>query len=442
MKFIHFRKSDGLLYLIIEPFMHLAYWCLFRKVYLHNIAGVPADKPVLIAANHPTAFIDPMALCIYLDGPVYNMTRGDIFEKPWARRLLEQVNMFPVFRRRDGYTGRERNDGVFEFCQGKMLKNQTVAIYVEGEHHLDKQVRPVQKGLARIAFETFQNHRLEDLQVVPMGTNYIFGDRTRDELKVLAGAPIFIRDYWPVYQENPALAINQLGTEVEKALKALCYHVEKSEDFDCAEQLLTIVRNDHPANLLPVVEAGRAIFDREKKALHLLNTLPDDRKAALKIQANAYFDALRQFGLTDSGLQHPKYGSPGWLLILIVSALPAALGYVLGWPFRFFARTLTKKVVKKKEFVTSVLTGAAILPGILAWFAFLLAGFLLNMPWLMATVVLAPILAWFSFFYRDCYHRYRAARKASQHPERAALLAQRAALKISFLEKEVSSVGY
>lgn len=433
MKFIHFRKSDGFLYMLFEPSMHLAYWCLFRKVYLYNVAGVPADKPVLIAANHPTAFIDPIALCIYLDGPVYNMTRGDIFEKPWARWLLEQVNMFPVFRKRDGYTGRERNDGVFEFCQAKMLKKQTVAVYVEGEHHLDKQVRQLQKGLARIAFETYQNHTLEDLQVIPMGTNYIFGDRTRDELKVLAGTPIFIRDYWPTYQANPALAINQLNAKIEIALKELCYHVENPEDFDCAEQLLTIVRNDYPAHLLPVVALGKELFKQEKHVLAILNTLPESRKKDLKMQTAAYFDVLRQAGVTDAGLCHPEHGGIGWLLFLILAALPAVLGYLLAWPIRFFARSLTAKFIKKKEFVTSVLTGAAVLPGTLAGFGVILLGIVWHMPWLVGMAVLAPILGWFAFFYRDCLWRYQAARKASKYSGRIALLAQRMDLKTSFL---------
>jgi 1-acyl-sn-glycerol-3-phosphate acyltransferase len=85
MKFVNIHRSDGYIYWLMEPFVHMAYWCLFRKVYVYNVAGVATNKPILIAANHPTAFVDPIALCIYLHPPVYNMTRGDIFQKPWAR---------------------------------------------------------------------------------------------------------------------------------------------------------------------------------------------------------------------------------------------------------------------------------------------------------------------------------------------------------------------
>ena len=441
MKYVNLHKSDGIIYWIYEPFMHLSYWCLFRKVYLYNVGGVAADKPVLIAANHPTAFVDPIALCIYLNPPVYNMTRGDIFEKPWARRLLEQVNMFPVFRKRDGYTGRERNDGVFEFCQSKMLKKQTVAIYVEGEHHLDKQVKPIQKGLARIAFETYKNHAPEDLQVVPVGTNYIWGDRTRDELKMLVGEPIFIRDYWELYQENPAAAINKLNATIDKALKEICYHVGDPADAELAERLLTLVRNDFKGNLFPVVEVGNLLFELEKQTLNSLNAWPEMHKNKVKAEVDVYFSALEGAGLTDAGLRHPEHGNGAWLLFLILTALPAAIGHVVAWPVRFLARTLTAKVVKKREFVTSVLMGTATVPGVIGGAILLFLGLFFHISWLTALVILAPLLGWFTFFYRDCLWRYTDAKKAAAHPERQALLNMRAAIKTTLSEKESAGVA-
>lgn len=425
MKIIHFRKSDGTIYWLFEPFFHLTYWCLFRKVYLYNTKGVPTDKPVLIAANHPTAFVDPIALCLYLDPPIYNMTRGDIFEKPWARKILEEVNMFPVFRKRDGYTGRDRNDGVFEFCQSKMLHKQVVAIYVEGEHHLDKQVKPIQKGLARIAFETYQNHALDELQIIPAGTNYIYGDRTRDELKLLIGTPIYVKDYWEAYQQNAAAAINWLNADIDKALKTLCYHVRHKEDLELAEQLLTLVRTDFPARLLPVVEIDKQLFEQERKTLEHLNDLSEVHKNLLRTQVGDYFSALERHGLTDAGLRHPEHGGTKWAVFLVLAAFPAVVGRLLSWPVRFPARRLTQKMVRKREFVTSVLMGVATVLGVFGGAILLAIGIGTALPWLMAVVLLAPIFGWFSFFYRDIWLRFWAARRAATHPERNALLQQR-----------------
>lgn len=428
MKNIHIGKSDGILYWTFEPFLHITYRCLFRKIYLHNTAGVPANKPVLIAANHPTAFVDPIALCMFLDPPIYNMTRGDIFRKPWARRILESVNMFPVFRARDGYTDRERNDGVFEYCQGKMLKRQVVAVYVEGEHHLDKQVKTIQKGLARIAFGTYENHPMEDLQIIPVGTNYIFGDRTRDELKMLVGSPLFVKDYWEDYKANSAAAIKRLNSDIEIALKSLCYHIENKEDYTLAEQMLTMLRNDLPSRILPLIAVDNHLFLQENALLQRLNAMTEERKNVLKQQVGDYFEGLERAGLTDAALCHPEHGNTSWALFLIVGALPAALGGMMSWPVRFISRRLTEKLVKKKEFFTSVLMGLASVLGVFLGIILLLVGLIGSMPMLVTAVLLSPVLGCFFFVYRDVWERFSEARKATRHPERESLLRQRAAI--------------
>jgi 1-acyl-sn-glycerol-3-phosphate acyltransferase len=126
MDYRNIRKSKGWIYNGILPPLQLEYTMLFRKIYVHNRKGVPANKPVLIAANHPTAFIDPILMATLFAPPVYNMTRGDVFSKPFFRKLMEQCNMFPVYRQRDGYGGRNRNDEVFEYCQKKLLVSPLV----------------------------------------------------------------------------------------------------------------------------------------------------------------------------------------------------------------------------------------------------------------------------------------------------------------------------
>ncbi|MBK6997471.1 MAG: hypothetical protein IPH31_22135 [Lewinellaceae bacterium] len=72
-------------------------------------------------------------------------------------------------------TKRDRNDEVFEYCQKKLVDGVAVNIFVEGEHHLDKRVLPLQKGIARIAFGTYENHPMEDFKL-SRWFNYIYGE--------------------------------------------------------------------------------------------------------------------------------------------------------------------------------------------------------------------------------------------------------------------------
>jgi 1-acyl-sn-glycerol-3-phosphate acyltransferase len=420
------RQSSGWLYLVFHPLVHLTYRLLFRKIYLHNRQGVKANTPVLIAANHPTAFIDPIFFCIFFDPPVYNMTRGDIFRKPFFRKLLESVNMFPVYRRRDGYEGRDRNDEVFEYCRKKLLQGVAVNIFVEGEHHLDKRVLPAQKGIARIAFGTYERHPMDDLQIVPVGCNYIFGDRSRDEAKVIVGAPVFVKDYWPLYTQNQGAAIAQLCRDIEIALKKICYHIENRDDDALAESLLSLWRNEHPTPFLPIVEHQAARFFAEKKILDQLNERSASEKKELKKRVDAYQNALKNAGLDDDALLRPEWGSAWRILGLAIAAPVAAVGFLAGAPVRYLSRYLTKKVVKKAEFYTSVLMGLATMLGIVYVLILLCLAWLFDWSWLVMIALLLPVLVWVSIFWKESLLRWNAARKAAVHSAKNELLRLRA----------------
>ncbi len=425
MDYRNAHQSTGWFYLFIHPFVHVVYRLLFRKIYLHKRPGVKPNTPVLLAANHPTAFVDPIFFCLFFDPPVYNMTRGDIFRKPFFRKVLESLNMFPVFRKRDGYQGRDRNDDMFEFCQKKLLSRVAVNIFVEGEHHLDKRVLPTQKGITRIAFGTYQQHRLEDLQIVPVGCNYVYGDRTRDEAKIIVGTPLFIKDYWPDYEQNPNAAINLLCSDIHIALKAICYHIEDPADDVLAEQLLSLWRNDHPAMHLPIVEDQAPRFWGEKALLDQLNEMPEAEKSLLQERTTAYFSALEKAGLKDEALAHPEYASLNWLLFLLPLTPIALFGFLLESPVRWVVYRITRKLVKKREFYTSVLMGMGVLVGGIYLAGMLIAGLLLDAPWLVTLSLLMPLLAWISIFWKETLLRWKCAQAAKAHPEREHLLALR-----------------
>ena len=423
------RQSSGWFYLFFTPFIHVVYRLLFRKIYLHNRRGIKPNTPVLIAANHPTAFIDPIFFTSFFDPPVYNMTRGDIFRKPFFRKILESCNMFPVFRQRDGYQRRDRNDEVFEYCQNKLLNRVAVNIFVEGEHHLDKRVLPLQKGIARIAFGTYERYRLDDLQIVPVGCNYVYGDRTRDEVKIIVGQPLYIKDYWPSYEQSPGLAINQLCKDILTALKSICYNIEDTTDDILAEQLLHLWRNDHPAEHLPIVEHQAPRFWGEKSVLDQLNALEEPEKNLLRLQVGTYFSAIEKAGLNDEAVTHPEHGKLEWLMFLLPAAPIALFGYLVVWPLRWLVYRIARKSVKKREFFTSVLMGVSVLLGIIYFAGMLFTGLILGASWLVTLALLMPLLMWLSAFWKETTLRWKAARKALVHPEKNQFLSLRKAIR-------------
>lgn len=429
MKYRYAYLSKGFAYGILEPFMHLAFRAFFRQIHVNNRQGVPPAKPVLLAVNHPTAFIDPILLVQYLEAPIYNMTRGDIFRKPLFRKMMESINMFPVFRRRDGYAGRDRNDEVFDWCVEKLRTGHTVTIYVEGEHHLEKRVRPVQKGIARIAFGAYEKHQQDDLQIVPVGCNYQYGDRPRDEAMVNIGQPIFVRDYWEAYQQNPAATIQKLCADIELTLKTtVCFHLDGPDDDVLAEQLLTLHRSEQPQPVLPIVHFDSQRFAQEKAVLDTLNALPEADKYALRERTARYFSALEKARLDDAALLKPQRGHGLWLLFFLLGLLPAFVGWASSWPVRALTYWVADSKVKKREFYGSVVLGMSFLGGLVYYLGGALVG-LLVWGWLgLLVTLLLLVSAWFSIVYLEMWERFVAARRALASPDRAALMQLREAV--------------
>lgn len=425
MKFSLRHQSAGKLYPYLEVLSHTMYWGFFRKVHLHNIADVPSDKPVLLAANHPTAFIDPCLLCSYVHPPIYNMTRGDIFRQPFFRKLMESINMFPIYRSRDGYKERDRNDEVFDYCIGKLYEKRVVTIYVEGEHHLEKRVRPAHKGIARIAFGAYEQHRLDDLQIIPAGCNYVYGDRPRDEGMVNIGAPLFVKDYWDDYLRDPAVAIQRLCTDIEKALKSVCYHVASPDDDALAEQWLTLQRSLRPdTSILPVTHNDGRFF-QGKAILDYLNTLSGIEKNELREKTTTYFKNLENAGLEDGALVNRNWGRPSKWLFFVTCFLPFLIGFLSSRPVVFLGKYLADRKVTKREFYSSVRMGVAFLAGVPYYFLLLLICVFTWNPFWIALGLSLPLLGWFSNYYAEEWARWKAARKAAGSDLREDLLKMR-----------------
>lgn len=425
MKFSLRHQSTGKLYPFLVPTGHLMFHGFFKKVYIHNRQVVPVDKPVLLAVNHPTAFVDPCLLCVYVDAPLYNMTRGDIFRKPFFRKLMESINMFPVFRVRDGYASRDRNDEVFDFCHNKLKEGRVVTIYVEGEHHLEKRVRPLQKGIARIAFGAYERHQLNDLQIIPTGCNYVWGDRPRDEVMVNFGEPIFVRDFWGLYQTDSGLATNRLLAAIDTGLKNVCYHFEHEGDGALLEQALVLKRSERPARQLPVVVYTRRRFDLEKSVCEALNRLPQAEKMEWKAGVEQYFEHLKKAEIEDAGLMQPHWGSATRLFLLALTFLPFLLGLLTSYPVMWLSRTVAQTKAKKREFYSSVAMGVGHIGGMVYYFLWFLAALISWNPLWIAFSLMLPLLGWFSMLYRETWARWRSARRAMRHPQRQVLLEER-----------------
>lgn len=423
------KQRTGRLYTLLKPFSPLLYMAYFQKTYIHNAHKVPGNQPVLLASNHPTAFIEPLLACTYLEAPVFNMSRGDIFRIWFFRKLMESINMFPIYRKRDGFTGRDRNDDVFNYCVERLHQKRIVNIFVEGVHHRDLRVLPAQKGIARIAFAAFEKYALSDLQIIPTGFNYTNDGLPRTSVFVNFGSPLYIRDYWPMYLTDPVKAIIKLCRDIEAGLKQNCFHVNNVADDVLAGQLLELHRTDHPEPLFPlVVRTNKDRFVAEKEVIDRLNATPEGVKGTLKKTLHQYFENLAQAGLKDESLCHTSRGNLSRLIGFLVGLIPFLIGRIGTFPILAAAKIVAEKKVTDDYYYGSVRLGVGFIVGLLYFPLILILSLFSGNAMVVGLTLLLPVLGWLAMAYRESFICWMEARRALRHPDRIKLLEERLAV--------------
>ncbi len=316
-------------YYLVRPLARLGTYLFFQKIYFANENRIPRDKPVILAINHPTGFMEPIIMAVLLKKPLHFLVRGDFFSKKIYGALLRALHMIPIFRMRDttGFSGVKSNFSTFEACYAGLKSGKIIMIFPEGRTVLEKRLRPLQRGLVRIAFGTLERYpELEDLYIVPVGVNFTDGERPRGKVMINFGEPLSARSF---YQTGAAVEGDQLLVALAQAMAQNIIIVEDPTDDVLAEQLLTLDRSERKEKLFPMVEDAADCLWREKDIANRINSMPAEEKIILKTQAEAYFKALKAARTNDKAVAKP--GSTQVKIGQWLGLVPAYLGYIFGF---------------------------------------------------------------------------------------------------------------
>ena len=218
----------------VRAYLKFGLFCYYRRFKVINTHNVPKDKPVLFLANHQNALIDPLLIATKSGRFSYFLTRASVFKKPMVSKLLHTLQMLPVYRIRDGWSNLSNNNSIFSTCVDLLNKNKAIVIFPEGSHHINKTVRPFSKGFTRIVFETLETHPEIDLQLIPVGINFIKSENFEDSVSVFFGKPIAAKNY---KNQNNNEAVVKLKKDVQKAISELTTHIPTENYSETFEKL-------------------------------------------------------------------------------------------------------------------------------------------------------------------------------------------------------------
>jgi 1-acyl-sn-glycerol-3-phosphate acyltransferase len=225
-------------YDVLRVYARVMHYLYYGRVRVQGRENIPKGKPLIFAPNHQNALMDALAVLFTYPRQMVFLARSDIFRKGLFSRMLTFLKMLPIYRIRDGYSALQSNIEIFEKTVELLQECTPLVILPEGNHAGWRRLRPLKKGIARIAFQAEESHNFSlGIQIVPVGLDYSRYERSGAELLIRYGSPIEVSAFADLYRENPARATNELLKELSGRLAHLMINIQPHEHYGMVDVL-------------------------------------------------------------------------------------------------------------------------------------------------------------------------------------------------------------
>lgn len=400
-------------YLILKFIFKVALRVFFRKIEVRNKHLIPRTGPLLIVANHPNTFMDPIAIASVVHQEVYFMAKSTVFSSPLTKWLLQRMNLIPVYRREDGILSDKANDKTFQKCYEFLGNKGTLLIFPEGTSFNERRLRPVKSGASRIALgtEDLQNFKAE-LLILPVGLNYSDAPRFQSTLFINIGAPIKVKDFEASYKRDAYRATQELTDTIKNNLMDLIVMTQTEEEDNLVKEIESIYKNDLVAALqLTNNQPDRLVLTKGIiDSIRYFYHTDEQRVHKLQLKVAAYHNQLEALGLRDKFIK-PGQLTAGWaanaffIFIYLTVGMPVYLyGAIINYAPYLFPRFIACKLTEEKEFRAPIMmtVGMVLFP---IWYGILIFGFSSLSKATGLTFIFALSLPVSGFFALQYYYR-------------------------------------
>ena len=405
-------------YRIVRPLARIALKTFFRKIYISGVEKLPRDKPVILAANHPSAFLEPCILATFLPHSLYFMVRGDFFENPIFRALLMSLHMIPIYRLKDiGIKGVKSNFSSLEYTYDLLKQKKTILILAEGSTVQEKRLRPIQKGTARMALGAIEKYPDLDVHIVPVGVNYTAANEFRSVAMLKFGQPIIVQEFLKSNGTHSAKVIQEITQTLRARLEEVLIIIDKKEDETLTEALFGLYRNNYPQPNFPIKSTTSEPLQRERAIANTVNQLAEQDKKNLLVAIEDYRADLTKHKLRDATIVQPNIYTRMGIIGIIFGFFPYLLGYLFNFFPVFLGKFIADKKVKEIEFYASVAASAALGFYIIYFLVLFFFTIKLQSIFFCLFVLMIPFLGFFTLQYQAYIERWKAGKQFYKTPE-------------------------
>lgn len=295
-----------MLYRFLKLLMQGTTRVFFRSITVKNPEAIPAKGPLIILANHPGTFMDPIVIASIIDREVFFLGKGELFRGAFAKWLLPKLNIIPVYRKQDDPSLMSKNEDTFRKCFEHLEKGGAVLIFPEGVSITERKLKPVKTGAARIALgaEARNEFRL-GVKIVNIGLNYADQHKFNRDLFINIHEPVSVSAYAGAYSRDHFKAAEAITEEIRRQLESVVISVRDERTDALVKDVETLYRHQ--------LKRERGIRGKDTatefeitqnivKAVEYQAEHHPDFVESMRERINLYFAQLRRFNIGDEDL--------------------------------------------------------------------------------------------------------------------------------------------
>ena len=291
-------------YSTIKFYVRITHRLFYRKMQVKFRSRIPRDRPVLLAPNHQNALMDAMAPLMTSRRDSIFLTRADVFKSKFMAGIFRLFKMIPVYRMRDGAGELSKNEDIFNESMEILLRKKCpICIFAEGNHGDKRRLRPLVKGIFRVAFQAQEKFgEKPGAVIVPVGIDYSAYSNFRGNMFIQYGEAIEVNEYYTEFLENQPRAINSLRERLSAEMRKYMIDIQSEDHYDTI-MLLRQVYNRRMRERMGIRK--RDLYHRLLADQHMIREMArveeelPDRMTSLSEMAGEYSAGLKSFRMRD-----------------------------------------------------------------------------------------------------------------------------------------------
>lgn len=409
-----------MLYGILKILMRSTIKVFFRSITVKNSSIIPANGPVIILANHPSTFMDPIVVASMINRKVFFLGKGELFKGTFAKWLLPKLNIIPVYRKQDDPTQMSKNADTFNKCFEHLENGGAILIFPEGVSITERKLKPIKTGAARIALgaEAKNNFKL-GVKIINIGLNYADPHKFNRDLFINIEEAIEVEKYASKFVENDFKAAEDLTEEIRSQLENAVISIHDSKADDLVKNIETLYKYN--------LKKARGISGKDTeieflitrnivKAVNYYSETDPDFVASMETRIKNYLNSLNELNLDDIDISRNKSNKS-----FISSNIRSFLFLIIGFPFYLYGLInnllpfeipgmLAGKLAKSKDFHGAI----SMVLGMFMFLIFdsiqilLIHHFFHNFLLTVLYAVSLPLSGFFTYYYWHTFDKIRA----------------------------------